>query len=145
MGTYSIDFNCFYRTRDQLPMKVPQKGKRAEKFEFEPWPQASKVSSWKVSFRREGATRSTHLRLVSESLIWHLVKEELTYAGFIFDKHQLEFEALDSKIVKRITMMIPADFKRETNFLEEAQYKNKRPMLTGGQITFSSISVRQHP
>ena len=40
----------------------------AVKFEFEPWPQASKFNSWKVSFRREEISGSTHPRLISEWL-----------------------------------------------------------------------------
>ena len=32
-----------YRTRDQLPMKVPQTENAAENLEFEQWPQASRV------------------------------------------------------------------------------------------------------
>ena len=43
---------------------------------------------------------------------------------------------------------LPAEFKRKINFLEEAQYKNKRPKLTGRQITFqifSFINIKKTP
>ena len=46
--------------------KNTSKRKEAKKFEFEPWPQGSKFSSWNVPFRREVTTRSTHPRLINE-------------------------------------------------------------------------------
>ena len=56
-------------TRDQLPMKVSPK--EQELVEFEPWPQASKFNSWKVSLRREATiwinSSSTDQRLVSRN------------------------------------------------------------------------------
>ena len=66
--------------------------------------------------------------------------DELDHSGFIFDMHQMEFETLESKIAKGITKIIPADFKRKINFLEDTQYKNKRPMLAGRQIMFQIFS-----
>ena len=58
--------------------------------EFEPWPQASKFVSWKVSFRREAISGSTHPRLNSDwSAQIDLATgiEDWDHSGFIFDKH----------------------------------------------------------
>ena len=121
-------------------MKVPQT--KAEKFEFEPWPSASKFVSWKVSFRREEISGSTHPRLISDwSAQIDLATgiEDKDHSGFIFDKHQIECETLDSKTTKGIMKTFPAEFKRKINFLEETQYKNRRSVLTGRQITFFNI------
>ena len=79
------------------------KRKDAEKFEFQSWPQASKFNSWKVCFRREVTTRSTHPRLSSDWLAemdLASTKDELDLSGFIFDKHQSELENLNSKTAK---------------------------------------------
>ena len=53
---------------------------------------------------------------------------------FVFDKHHMEFETLESKIVKEIMQIIPAEFKRKVNFLEVDPEKN--PMFTGRQIMY---------
>ena len=122
-------------------MKVPQT--EAEKFEFEPWPQASKFVSWKVSFRREAISGSTHLRLISEwspEIDLAIGIEDLDHSGFTSDKHQIEFETLDSKIAKGIMKTLPAEFKRKINFLQETQHKNRRSMLTGRQTMFQIFS-----
>ena len=71
------------------------KRKESDNFEFEPWPRASKISSWKVSFRREVRSGSTHSRLISDcfaEIDLAAGMEELDYSEFIFDKHQVEFE-----------------------------------------------------
>ena len=52
----------------------------------------------------------------------------------------MEFETLDSKIAKGIKKIIPADVKSKINVLEETQYKNKCPMLTGRQILYQIFS-----
>ena len=101
------------RTRDQWPLKVRQKRNEAETFEFEPWPQASKFNSWKVSFRRG----STHPR-------WFSIGE-LDHSGLVFDKNQMELETLDSKIAKGIMKMKPANSKRNINFSEETQQQEE--------------------
>ena len=78
------------------------RSKTAEKFEFEPCPQASKICSWKVSFRREDTTGSIHFRLISEWLAeidLATAMEDLDHSGFMFDKHQLEFETGMLKII----------------------------------------------
>ena len=80
------------------------KRKEAEKFECEPWPQASQFNSWKVSFRREVIPGSTHPRLISD---WFAQIDVAASMGdfdpsrFVFDKHQMEFESLDSEVPKR--------------------------------------------
>ena len=53
------------------------KRKEAETFWFEPWPQASKLTPWKVSFRKEVTTGSTRPRLVSD---WWLAEVVLASA-----------------------------------------------------------------
>ena len=70
--------------------------REAEKFEFEPCPLASKFGSWKVSFRREVISESTHPRLVSDWLAEIDMAtgiEDLDHSGFIFDKHQMEIQS----------------------------------------------------
>ena len=70
--------------------------REAEKFEFEPCPLASKFGSWKVSFRREVISESTHPRLVSDWLAdidMATGIEDLDHSGFIFDKHQMEIQS----------------------------------------------------
>ena len=53
----------------------------------------------------------------------------------VFDKHQVEFETLDSNTDKGIMKIVtPADFKRNINFSKWTQYKNKCPLLTDRQI-----------
>ena len=53
----------------------------------------------------------------------------LDHSGFVFDKHKLEFQALNSEIAKGIMQLIPADVKGKINFLEEPT----SPMLTSRQ------------
>ena len=43
-------------------------------------------------------------------------------------------------MAKGIMNIIPAEFKRMINYLEETQYKNKRPMLKTRQIMFQTFS-----
>ena len=62
--------------------------------------------------------------------------EELDHSGFIFDKHQFEFEVLDLKLAIGIMQIVLSILKRKITFLEETQYTNKRPMLAGRQILF---------
>ena len=52
----------------------------------------------------------------------------------VFDKHQVEFETLDSNTDNGIMKIVPADFRRNINFSEWTQYKNKCPLLTDRQI-----------
>ena len=81
------------------------KRKDAEKIEFELWPHASEFNSWKVSFRREGISGSDWSALSEVGLAadWN----ELSCSGFTFDRHQIEFEFLDSKIAKKIMNITP--------------------------------------
>ena len=130
-------------------MKVPET--EAERFEFELWPQSSKFVSWKVSFRREAISGSTHPRLISDwsaEIDLAIRIEVLDHLGFIFDKHQIEFETLDSQIARGIMKTLPAKFWRKINFSEETQFKNGRSMLTGRQIMFqifSFINIKKTP
>ena len=84
LGNFFHQLLLLNRTHDRLPMKVPQKRKDAAKFEFEPWPQASKFISWRVSFRRDVMSGSTHPRLISECLAeidMAVGVEDLDYSG----------------------------------------------------------------
>ena len=63
---------------------------------------------------------------------------ELDHSGFVFDKHQMEFENL--YFAKGLMTVILADFKRMIDFFEESQYKNNCPLLTGRQIMFQIFS-----
>ena len=68
--------------------------------------------------------------------------KELDLSRFIFDKHQMEFGTLDSEIAKGTMEIIPADFKRKINFLEDSTHTSKRPILTDKQ-NVSSIFYLQ--
>ena len=118
-------------------------GKKAQRFEFETWPHASKFGCSKVSSRREVTSGSIYPRPISDWLPEICVAgrtEELDHSGFVFDKDQMEFETLDSKIAQGILKIAVAEFNRRINFLEETQYKNKIPMLTGRQIMYQIFS-----
>ena len=57
---------------------------------------------------------------------------------------------LDSKISEGIMKTLSAEFKRKINFLEETQYKNRRPKLTGRErdhvfLTFSFTNIKKTP
>ena len=47
--------------------------------------------------------------------------DEVNHSGFIFDKHHIECEILDSKIAKGIFKIITTEFKRKIYFLDEIQ------------------------
>ena len=67
---------------------------------------------------------------------------ELDLSGFAFDKHQMAFETLDSKIAKGIMKLIPTELKRMINFLGETQYKTTCPKANkAGKIMFQILSV----
>ena len=67
--------------------------------------------------------------------------EELDHSWFVFDKHQIEFETLDSKSTKGVMKIISAEFIQDKDqFTEATQYKNKCPMPTGRQIMFQIFS-----
>ena len=74
--------------------------KEAEKFDFEPWPHASKFGSWKLSFRREVISASNHPTLVSDRLAGIDVAtriQDLDYSRVVLDVHQMELGTLDLK------------------------------------------------
>ena len=88
------------------------------------WPQASDFNSRKVCFRREVTTGSIHLRLSSDCVSeFDLASttDEANRSRFIFDKHHIEFETLDSKIAEGIFKIIPIEFKSKIYVLEETQ------------------------
>ena len=68
LGTYSTGRPSFYRTRDQLPMKVLQTGKKQKDSNSNHGRMRQKFGSWKFSFRGEVVSGSTHLGLVSDWL-----------------------------------------------------------------------------
>ena len=98
---------------------VPKR-KEAERFEFEPRPQASQFGSWKILFRREVISGSTNPRLISE---WFGEVDiaagmgDLDYSWFVFDKKSIHCDTLDSEIAKRIMKIIPAVFRKDNQFL----------------------------
>ena len=55
---------------------------------------------------------------------------ELDSSGFVFDKHQIALENLDSKNSKGIMKLVPTELKRRINFLGR----------TGRQIMFQMLS-----
>ena len=96
-----------------------------------------------LSFRREVLSGSSHPRLVSDCLAdidLATSKDDLDHSGFVFDKHNQEFETLDSKIAKGIMEIIPVDFMRKINFLDGKQYLSQRAMLTARQIVDQILS-----
>ena len=71
-----------------------------------------------ISFRRDVVSGSTHPRLISEWLAeidWATGIEDSGNQEFIFDKHQIKFETLDSKIATGIMKIIPDELKRRIN------------------------------
>ena len=70
--------------------------------------------------------------------------DELNHSGFIFGNHQLEVETLHPKIAKGIMKIIPTEFKRNINILEETQYKKQTPNAHGQVNYVSSIFALQH-
>ena len=138
MGACSSTSTALSDTRS-VADESTSKRKEAENFESEPWPHASKFSSCKVSFRREVISGSTHPRSISEwfaEIDLAAGMEDLDHSGYTLDEHQIDFETLDSKVAKGIMKIIPGEFQRKINFLEETQYKNKRPILTDRQSMF---------
>ena len=65
--------------------------------------------------------------------------EDLDSRGIVFDKHQMDFETLDSKIPKGIMKVLPVDLKRKINFLGETT--KRCPLVTGRQIMFPMFSL----
>ena len=114
------------------------KSKDAEKFEFESWPQASTLSSWNLCFRREDTTGSTHPRLVSE---WFAEIDlassmgVLDYSGFVFDKHQFEFETLQ-RLPKESWRLFRPNLRERSISWRRLNTNTNSPMVTGRQSMF---------
>ena len=92
----------FSNTRTTSERSTPDR-KAAERFEVEPWPQAARLGSWKISFLREVMSGSVHPKFVREWLaeIDHVTRvDDLDRSGFAFDTDRTAFEPLDSKIGK---------------------------------------------
>ena len=121
------------------------KRKDAEKFEFESWPQASTFSSWNLCFRREDTTGSTHPRLVSE---WFADVDlassmgVLDYSGFVFDKHQLEFETLQRLPKESWRLFRPKSRERSFSW-RRLNTNTNSPMVTGRQSMFQVFFQHQ--
>ena len=97
------------------------------------------VHRQKVSFRRDEISGSTDPQLISDwlpEIDFATGMEDFDHAGFVFDRHQMEFETLDSKTAKGILKIIRAELKRRIIYLAKSQQKNKRPLLPGRQIMF---------
>ena len=144
-ATHESNFHrlpLLFRTHVQSPMSISKK-QEAEKFEFELWSQASTFGSWKVSFRQDVISGSTHPRSISDwsgEIDVAATVRELDHSRFVFDKHQMEFEIFDPKNATRIMKITQAEFKRKIDSLEETQYKNECPRFTGRQIMFQTFS-----
>ena len=67
--------------------------------------------------------------------------DNLDHSGFAFDTipMPMEFETLDSKTVTRIAKIIPHEIRRKFVLLDE-EYKEKRTVLTGRQMTHQIFS-----
>ena len=121
------------------------KRKDAEKFEFESWPQGSTFSSWNLCFRREDTTGSTHPRLVSE---WFADVDlassmgVLDYSGFVFDKHQLEFETLQRLPKESWRLFRPKSRERSFSW-RRLNTNTNSPMVTGRQSMFQVFFQHQ--
>ena len=73
---------------------------------------------------------------------------ELDLSGFVFDKHQMAFETLDSKIAKGIMKLIPTELKRRINFLgdsvqEQMFNANRQANHVSIIIFFSTVTKTQ--
>ena len=73
--------------------------------------------------------------------------EDLDHSGFAFDTNPMEFEALDSKMVKDVVKTILHNLKRKIKLLDERLYREKRTTFTGRQLcirsSHSSISMEE--
>ena len=64
---------------------------------------------------------------------------ELDQSPFAFNKHLLEFQALDTKIAKRIMKTLSAENKQNIEYPEDLQYSNQRPTVTGRQKVYQIL------
>ena len=74
-----------------------------------------------VSFRREVLSGSTRPRYISEWLTEIDLSAslgELDHSGFVFDRNQMDFETLDSKIAKGIIKITLTYVEMKINFLD---------------------------
>ena len=129
-------------TRSTVEESGPKK-KEAEKFDFEPWPHASKFGFWKLSFRREVISASSHPTLVSKRLAGIDVAtriEDLDFSRVVFDGHHMELETLDLKDSQRNFGDNSSRVQRKIDVLEETHHKNKQPTLTSRQIMYQIFS-----
>ena len=85
--------------------------------------QAARFGSWMISFRREVMSGSIHQRSVGEWLAEiHVttIMDDLKHSEFAFDDNpKREFETLDSNRVKEIAKIIPQEFWRKIDLLDE--------------------------
>ena len=134
-----------YRTRFPSPMKVLRKGKEAEKFEFERWPQAAKFSSWKVS-RSRLTTGSARPRLIngwSAEIALVSYVDELDHSRFTCDSAEVSIWNSGVTDCQENHEDCPAEVKRVTIYSAETRKKNKRPMLAGKHIMLHSFLHHQ--
>ena len=119
------------------------KKKEAEKLEFEPWPSVIKFRAWKMSFRREVASKSAK---PTEALKWISEVDQasdisdLSSSGSIFGLTFWDFETLDFKIATALGKIIHGDIERRINIEDERQQIATGKMLTGRQIAFQIFS-----
>ena len=65
---------------------------------------------------------------------------ELDHAGFMFSTTMTALATLDSKIAEGFMKMVPTEFKRKLQVLEQNQQRKMLPMLTGRQIEYHMFS-----
>ena len=102
-----------------------------------------RCGSWKISFPREVASGSTHPTLAGQCLAeigQAASMDELKHSVFAFVSRNTEFTTLDSKIVRNCEDH-PSQIQEESRSSGQHQYKEKRSMLTGGQITHHVFSL----
>ena len=106
----NISYNCSFENELFLG-KDTRKIQESATFEFEPWPQALRFGSWKISFCGAVMSGSSRPKLVGDWLAEFdcaPIMDDLDHSGFTFDSHQMEFETLDSEVVEGIAKIIPA-------------------------------------
>ena len=63
--------------------------------------------SWKRTFRRAVMSRSTSPRFIDEWVADIKIATSMEHSGFAFDHNRMEFDTLDSEIVKEIAKIFP--------------------------------------
>ena len=84
----------------------------------------------------------------SEEIDFATSMDDREHLGFSFDDNPLKCKTLHSIKAKEFENIIPQEFRRKIGRLDEKHYKDKRTMLTSGQIVqqiFSFFEIKQNP